>query len=179
MRVLCGVLCVVAFAFAWLFPAPAMTAETSLPVNLVVNGSFETKVEDNNNLAEGWSAFSDVEAQLVKDGKDGTFAQKIACKGQTGIFQRITVEKKTTYLISAYVKTDGTQADIRVYQWDINDPWSVSDEKIVGSTTSQDWVLLKKEYTTAAEQEGIFLKLMHQPSRPGAAFFDKVEVTKK
>ncbi|MFH0795763.1 MAG: carbohydrate binding domain-containing protein [Candidatus Omnitrophota bacterium] len=179
MRVFGSTFCVVAFAFAWLFPAPAMTAEASLPVNLVVNGSFETKSEGNNGLAEGWSGFSDVEVHLVKDGKDGTFAQKIACKEQSGIFQRITVKKNTTYVISAYVKTDGTQADVRVYQWDINDPWSVSDEKIIGSTTSQDWVLLKTEYTTAAEQEGIFLKLMHQPSRPGEAFFDKVEITKK
>lgn len=193
MKVLGGAFCVVAFAFAWLFPitamteeaplpanpAPAVTAAAPLPVNLVVNGSFETNAEGNTGLADGWNAFPDVEAQLVKDGKDGTFAQKIACKEQTGIFERIEVEKNTTYLISAYVKTDGTRADVRVYQWDTNDPWSFSAEQIVGETTSKDWVLLKKEYTTGPEQEGIFLELMHQPMRPGEAFFDKVAVTKK
>ncbi|MFH0795863.1 MAG: carbohydrate binding domain-containing protein [Candidatus Omnitrophota bacterium] len=167
------------FVFGLVLSVPVHSAASAPAENLAANGSFEVDA-DNNGLADDWLAFPDVNFRMESDSSvDGKFSQKIICKGQNGIFQRIRVERNTAYVISAYLKTDGTRADIRLYKWDVQDPWGWPDEKIIGNTTSGDWVAVKQEYTTGPDQDGLVIKLLHQPNTPGDAWFDNVEIKEK
>lgn len=140
--------------------------ERKFEVGRIENGGFELENPKNPSAFE-WQIADGVEPQIGVDNAnkhEGNLSLVVLFNSVDGrafrqISQIVAVESETKYILEGFYKADlKTSATLK---WEVV---NASDGNVLASTETvaakSDWTNLKTEFTTAADMEGVIIRLV-------------------